>query len=117
MKKTLTTILIIALLLTTVFALTACKEETEVKIVKTEITLAKNAKFRVEDEFSTSQFVITTYLSDDTTKTPTAATLDFDTSSLKLDADNKFTEAGNYTLKVIYLDQILTIDFTVVAKY
>lgn len=115
MKKILTTILVIALMLTGVFALTACKKDSAVSIVKTEIALAKNAKFAVGDEFSTSKFVITVFLSDDTQKTPAAATLYYDTSALKLDDDKKFTTPGDFYLHVTYLDIVLKILVTVTA--
>ncbi|MDR2267125.1 MAG: hypothetical protein LBE09_06040 [Christensenellaceae bacterium] len=111
MKKViLLTVLVLSVIALTV-SMVACTPSDKTTVI-TKITgeVASGVTFKVGDEFSASSFVYTATLSDDTTSTliSTSVGLVFDKSNLKL-VDNKFTEAGDYDVKAVYLNKYETV--------
>lgn len=121
MKKV-SIVMLLLVVLTGVFCLAACTEKSEIITVdKYEIT---ESKYTVGDTFDKSKVVVTAYKSDETTATISKnLVLSKDgLASLALDADNKLTKAGTFTIKVYILEEnenypeFFIGDWTIVVK-
>ncbi len=101
MKKTLAIVLVVALALAAVFTLTACKNGDE-GTLSYEIT---ESKVNIGDTHGTPK--ITATLPDGATKTVTNNLVynKEDVEKLALDNDNKYTKAGEYTVRVYILEE------------
>ncbi|MFA5450111.1 MAG: hypothetical protein WC292_06730 [Clostridia bacterium] len=104
MKKTLTAALVVVVIISAVFALSACEnEDGEVRIEKLEASVAKNTVYKIGTTFEKSTIAITAVLTDGTKQTVTSPdAIDFDTSGLELKA-GKFTKEGTFILVIKYL--------------
>lgn len=116
MKKIISVILALTLIAVSCVALTACNNDETVSLVSIKAELSENSVIKVGDTFNTSLFNVTGVFSDESEKAVvTTESLTFDKSTLKL-VNNKYTEAGEYTMKIKFLDRLETsLTFTVVA--
>lgn len=114
MKKVLVTLLIVALAVCAAVSLVACKGEGELHIVSIEAKVKENTNYKVGDTFATSTLTLTAKLSDGTEEEITStSSVTYDKTQLKL-SNGKFTEAGEFTLKVKFLSYETTVNLTVV---
>ncbi|MDD3946894.1 MAG: hypothetical protein PHI19_03550 [Clostridia bacterium] len=106
MKKLIVLVVLVALIALSAVAMLGCTENEEtVKIEKIEAVVADNTVFHVGDAFDASKFEITATLSDETEVEMTnTAGVFYDKSELQLN-NNKYSEEGTFTLKIIYLDK------------
>ncbi|MDR0751699.1 MAG: hypothetical protein LBF12_03800 [Christensenellaceae bacterium] len=110
MKKViLLTIFVISVtMLALTFASCSPKESTPT-IKKFEMSLADDVEFKVGDTLDYNAFVFKVELSDGSIKTPTStnAGIVYDLTELKL-VDSAFTEAGEFTVRAVYLNEYKT---------
>ena len=129
MKKIVLAILIAALAVCALVGLSACKKDSTLTIKRIELREVKNAKFKVDTEFSAANsFEVYAIMSDDSeTKINNTQSLryfkdDFANNDLMYNkATNKFKQAAagqTFTLKVWYLSKQYeaTTTFTVAAE-
>ncbi len=119
MKKFLAVVLMVVLSLTAVFVFVGCTNDKDSDVPTiTGITakVSSDANYKVGSAFDTKYITVTASLSDKTTKAvSTTQAISYDYSALKLDNDGKFTEAGDYQLKVTYSDWSTTVTVKVKA--
>jgi len=118
MKKLIILLFIVALVAVSAAALTGCgdKEET-VTVDGITAKVGSGNTFYVGDSFDSTKFTITAEMSDDTevTMTNTSGCV-YDKSGLQL-VNGKYSAAGTFTLKIVYLDRLeTTVDVTVSTK-
>lgn len=107
------TLLIVATCACCLFGCTVKEEVTSIE--KIDATLTSGTVIYVGDTFDSSVVKLTATLSDGTKTviTSTAAT-SYDKSGLKLDARNRYTEVGTFTLKITFLKyDDITVSITV----
>ena len=106
MKKFIVVIMIAVMVAVSAVALAACTDKEEVvSVQKIEAALVENTVIYVGDTFDAAKFVITATLSDNSkVKVTNTSGIFYDKSGLKL-VNNKYSESGELTLKIIYLDK------------
>ncbi len=102
MKKTVCSFLVAILLIASVATLIACTEEPASLVASYTID---EVKVNIGDAFGTP--TVTANMSDGTTKTVSNNLVydEKDIENLKLDENDKYTTAGEYTVKVYILEQ------------
>jgi uncharacterized lipoprotein YehR (DUF1307 family) len=118
MKKLIIVLFIVALVTVSAVALTACgdKEET-VTVTSISAKVGSGNVFYVGDSFDTTKFTITATKSDDTKVTVSNTNgFFYDKSDLHL-VNGKYSVAGTFTLRIVYLDRLeTTVEITVNNK-
>ncbi len=113
MKKKIIIFALVIIVATLAVGLTSCNKEQELKIEKITIEYNRQVAYKKGDTFSTSDFTVTAYLSDESTK-EIVNNLIWHTDDLKLGEDNELTLAGEFELKVDFLKyKDITIKVTV----
>lgn len=102
MRKKIVILAMILVIVSLTFVLSACNEEEVLTIEKITVEYNKKVAYKVGSQFSTEDFTVTAHLSDDTTK-EIKNNLIWHTETLGLDDEDKFQNAGEYTLKVDFL--------------
>lgn len=102
MKKTVCSFLVAILLIASVATLIACTEESDSLVSSYTID---EVKVNIGDAFGTP--TVTANMTDGTTKTVSNNLVydEADIEKLKLDENDKYTTAGEYTVKVYILEQ------------
>lgn len=102
MKKLVSVIAIVLLIAAVACVFTACEKDSDKLVDKYEIA---ESVVKMGDKHGTP--TITAHMSDGTTKTVSNHLVfdEEDVEALKLDKDGKYTEAGEYTVKVYILEQ------------
>ncbi len=117
MKKFFTCILVFVLAVTATCLFVGCtndKKDDVETVTSISAKIASGTTFVVGDAFDSSKITVTATLSDKTTRTVSnTSAIAFDRSTLKLDSDGNFTEAGTYTVKVTFADVSTTVSLTV----
>lgn len=108
MKKLFAIVLLVVIAMATLFVFVGCtnnKEETVPAVTGITAKVATDAKFTVGSQFDSKYITVVASLDDKTTKTvSTTAAISYDLADIKLDAEGKFTEAGQFEMDVKFSD-------------
>ncbi|MBO7156664.1 MAG: hypothetical protein J6V83_04595 [Clostridia bacterium] len=119
MKKLLACILMLVVAVTALSTFVGCTSKDEEAVPAITAITAKvsaDADFNVGEKFDSKYITVTAKLDDKTTSAvSTTAAISYDLAALKLDDDGKFTEAGNFDLKVTFSDWSTTVVIKVAA--
>lgn len=119
MKKILVVLLMVVLSFTMLFVFVGCSNDKETEVPEiTGITakVSSDANYKVGSAFDSKYITVTASLNDKTTKAiSTTSAIKYDLSALKLDNDGKFTEEGDFQMKVTYSDWSTTVTIKVKA--
>ena len=103
MKKTIVLLLCIVLSVAAVCLFVACEDDKEPVIESYKAIETDN--YAIGDEYKQSDAEVVAVLKDGTTKNITKNLVFVGEDGLKLDDDGKFTEAGEYTIKIYALEE------------
>ncbi|NLO64090.1 MAG: hypothetical protein GX095_02445 [Clostridiales bacterium] len=116
-KKFIVVLSIIAIIAVSAAVMAACTDkEEEVRVEKIEIVLAENTVIKVGDKYDSSKFEINATLTDGSkVKVTNTSGIYYDKSGLNL-VNGKYSQSGEVTLKIIYLEKYeAELKFTVIT--
>lgn len=119
MKKILACVLMVVIAVATLCVFVGCtdkKEEAVPAITGITAKVASDANYTVGSAFDSKYITVTAALDNKSTMAvTTTAAISYDLADIKLDADGKFTEAGEFTMDVSYSDWTTTVKVKVKA--
>ncbi len=116
-RKVLLVVTLIAVAVTSIALVSACNKDDKDDLPNIEsikATVASGTVFTVGTAFDSTKITVTAKLDNgEERKVETVKAISYDLSVLKLNAEGKFTEAGEYTLPVKYSDWSTTVKIVV----